>query len=114
MPLRIRIEVFKRDKFTCQYCGAKAPDVLLQIDHVVPISKGGDNDIMNLVTSCEACNSGKSDKTLDDDSALNVKRAQLEILQERRHQIELMLDWQRGLKNYLKKKLNVCLNIGSN
>lgn len=35
---RTRFEVFKRDKFTCQYCGAKAPDVVLQCDHIVAVA----------------------------------------------------------------------------
>lgn len=47
-----RFEVFKRDSFTCQYCGAKAPDVVLQCDHIKPVSKGGTDDILNLITSC--------------------------------------------------------------
>ena len=57
---RIRFEVFKRDYFTCQYCGAQAPAVLLHADHIHPRSKGGDDELMNLVTACESCNLGKS------------------------------------------------------
>ena len=57
IPKSVRFEVFKRDKFTCQYCGASAPDVILEIDHIRPVSKGGTNDILNLVTACRDCNS---------------------------------------------------------
>lgn len=92
-----RFEVFKRDSFTCQYCGAKAPDVLLQVDHIVPVSKGGTNDILNLITSCQPCNAGKSDRELSDTSILDKQRQQLEDLQERREQIEMMINWQREL-----------------
>jgi 5-methylcytosine-specific restriction endonuclease McrA len=53
---KIRFEVFKRDKFTCQYCGEKSPDVILHIDHINPVAEGGGNDIINLITSCVACN----------------------------------------------------------
>lgn len=63
---RLRFEVFKRDGFTCQYCGAQPPDAVLVIDHIQPVSKGGDNDPLNLITSCETCNQGKADKTLGD------------------------------------------------
>ncbi|MCK4795228.1 MAG: HNH endonuclease [Desulfobacteraceae bacterium] len=42
---KLRFEVFKRDSFTCQYCGRKSPDVLLEIDHIKPVSKEGKNDI---------------------------------------------------------------------
>jgi 5-methylcytosine-specific restriction endonuclease McrA len=41
MTKRTRFEVFKRDKFACQYCGRKAPEVLLRVDHIEPHSKGG-------------------------------------------------------------------------
>lgn len=53
--------VFERDGYTCQYCGAKAPDAELHVDHIVPVSKGGGNSLDNLVTACAACNLGKSD-----------------------------------------------------
>lgn len=36
---KLRFEVFKRDKFTCQYCGAKAPDVVLHVDHIQAVAK---------------------------------------------------------------------------
>ena len=61
----LRIDVLARDKYTCQTCGAKAPDVKLHIDHKFPKSKGGSDDISNLWVLCEACNIGKSDKILD-------------------------------------------------
>ncbi len=62
---RTRFEVFKRDRFTCQYCGNTPPTVTLQIDHIVPVSKGGDNSRVNLVTACRDCNLGKSNVDLD-------------------------------------------------
>jgi len=92
-----RFEVFKRDSFTCLYCGAKAPDVVLVVDHIHPVAKGGENQILNLATSCEACNSGKSDRTLDDQSILERQRTQLAQLQAKREQIEMMVEWQSGL-----------------
>jgi hypothetical protein len=59
--LRLRFQVLARDSFTCQYCGRKAPDVILQIDHIFPKSKGGLNNIKNFKTACADCNMGKSD-----------------------------------------------------
>ena len=41
MSRKLRFEVFKRDRFTCQYCGAKAPDVILHVDHIHPVAAGG-------------------------------------------------------------------------
>lgn len=95
----VRFEVFKRDNFTCQYCGAKSPDVVLHVDHINPVSKGGDNEIINLITSCEPCNLGKSDRLLSDSSVIDRQRAQLEELNERREQLEMMLAWRDSLKS---------------
>lgn len=94
---KIRFEVFKRDKFTCQYCGRKSPDVILNCDHIDPVAKGGTNEITNLITSCFDCNSGKSDRKLDDDTVVAKQRRQLEEIQERREQIKLMLEWKKSL-----------------
>lgn len=57
---RLRFEVLRRDNHTCRYCGAKAPDVALTIDHVIPDTLGGTDDPSNLVTACAPCNAGKS------------------------------------------------------
>lgn len=65
LSVRTRFEVFKRDEFTCRYCGRKSPEVVLQVDHVVPVCDGGSDDEMNLVTSCWECNSGKSSVPLN-------------------------------------------------
>jgi hypothetical protein len=50
----------RRDAHTCRYCGATAPDVKLTIDHVLPVTLGGSDEPMNLVTACADCNAGKS------------------------------------------------------
>jgi hypothetical protein len=63
---RLRFEVFKRDSFTCQYCSAKPPRVPLEVDHIIPVSKSGDNTISNLITACFDCNRGKSNIELHD------------------------------------------------
>jgi HNH endonuclease len=61
---RIRFAVLTRDRFTCRYCGRSAPAVVLHVDHVHPVSRGGSDDESNLVTACVECNSSKSDKIL--------------------------------------------------
>jgi hypothetical protein len=58
---KLRFNVFKRDLFTCQYCGSTPPGAVLEVDHMHPVSKGGSNDIDNLITACFSCNRGKSD-----------------------------------------------------
>lgn len=62
---KIRFEVFKRDGFKCAYCGQSPPQVILEIDHVEAVSKGGNSDINNLITSCFDCNRGKSNIPLE-------------------------------------------------
>jgi hypothetical protein len=61
---KTRFDVFKRDGFKCQYCGAHPPGVLLHVDHVVAVAEGGSNSDDNLVTACEPCNLGKGARSL--------------------------------------------------
>lgn len=57
---KIRFSVFRNDNFTCSYCGRKPEDgVVLHVDHILPVSKGGTNQLENLTTSCQSCNLGK-------------------------------------------------------
>lgn len=60
-----RFEIFKRDEFTCQYCGAHPPAAILHVDHITPVAKGGQNDSDNLITACNVCNAGKGARSLD-------------------------------------------------
>lgn len=58
---KMRFSILRRDNFTCQYCGRSAPKVELQVDHIIPRSKGGLSEPDNLVAVCFECNIGKSD-----------------------------------------------------
>lgn len=106
IPERIRFEVFKRDKFTCQYCGQAAPQVVLNCDHIRPVAGGGTNDLLNLITSCRACNGGKGAIALEDDSAIEKQRLMLDELEDRRQQIEMMLQWRDELQDMQSDALN--------
>lgn len=57
---KLRFEIFKRDGFTCQYCGDHPPKTILHVDHIYPVKRGGGNNQDNLITSCIDCNLGKS------------------------------------------------------
>ncbi|MFD5910287.1 HNH endonuclease [Streptomyces massasporeus] len=57
---RLRYEILRRDNHACRYCGATAPHVKLNVDHVIPQSLGGSNKPTNLVASCADCNAGKT------------------------------------------------------
>lgn len=56
-----RYEVFRRDNFTCQYCGQPTPRPT--IDHVIPRQRGGGYCWENLVTACQECNTRKGNRT---------------------------------------------------
>lgn len=59
----LRYDVMRRDGFRCQLCGATAQNgIILHVDHIIPVSKGGKTEMSNLRTLCERCNLGKSDK----------------------------------------------------
>ena len=58
----IRHEVFKRDKYKCVECGSTKEERTLHVDHIIPKSKGGTDELDNLQTLCEVCNLAKSDR----------------------------------------------------
>ncbi len=59
-----RKNIYRRDRYTCQYCAAKPPLQDLSVDHVVPRSAGGRSSWTNCVLSCLKCNRRKSNRTL--------------------------------------------------
>lgn len=68
-PAFTRFNVFLRDRFTCQYCGARED---LTFDHVIPRSKGGMTTWENVVAACSPCNLRKADRLPD---AANMRPA---------------------------------------
>lgn len=61
---KLRALVFARDDYTCAYCGARAGR--LECDHVVPVSRGGSNELANLATACKPCNQSKRNKLVEE------------------------------------------------
>ena len=108
---KTRFEVFKRDNFTCQYCGKMAPDVILEIDHIIPVSEGGDNELPNLVTSCRDCNRGKGKRKLSDRSELKIQQQQLKELAKKREQLQMMMEWRKELLNFDNEQINAVESI---
>lgn len=58
-----RRNIFKRDRYTCQYCGARPGTEELTIDHVLPRARGGRSEWTNCVLACVACNARKANRT---------------------------------------------------
>lgn len=79
IPNYIRFQVFKRDKFTCQYCGRSG--VELEVDHITPVASGGTNDIDNLITACKDCNRGKRDLPVIPDGHIIIREYKSKRLQ---------------------------------
>lgn len=103
---KMRFEVFKRDSFTCQYCGKSSPDVVLEVDHLKPVASGGKNNLLNLITSCYDCNRGKGKTLLDDNTMVTKQKEQLDLINEKRNQLKLMLKWREELNNLLEEQLD--------
>ena len=59
IPPEVRKYVFERDRNQCQSCGKTDRETQLTIDHIIPLALGGTNDISNLQTLCNTCNSQK-------------------------------------------------------
>lgn len=104
---KLRFEVFKRDSFTCQYCGLKAPEVVLHCDHIVSVADGGKSEILNLITACVGCNLGKGKTALDDRTVVARQQSQLAELQERREQLEMMLAWRNSLESIAQDEIAI-------
>ena len=64
IPAITNARLFRRDEFTCLYCGEVYSSRELTRDHVVPVSRGGTDTWENIVTACRACNHRKADKSL--------------------------------------------------
>lgn len=84
---RVRFEVFKRDGFRCTYCGQNPPQVVLEVDHIIPRANGGKDEIGNLTTSCFDCNRGKSDNAVDSKIARNDMQNDLAMMKLKKEQL---------------------------
>jgi len=101
-----RFEVFQRDGFQCQYCGRLVPDVTLEADHIMPVSKGGTDDPLNLITSCHDCNIGKGVKQVSVERTPGIPS---EDLTERRLQIAAFYQYQRAVEDQVDVEVDAAL-----
>jgi hypothetical protein len=106
---KLRFEVFKRDSFTCQYCGQMPPTVVLEIDHIVPVVSGGENEIENLITSCFDCNRGKGPRLLS--SVPKSISDNLQSIKEKEDQIGEYRKFVKKIKRREKKDIGLIVSI---
>ncbi|GAB4503008.1 MAG: HNH endonuclease [Anaerolineales bacterium] len=59
-----RAEIFRRDHYTCQYCGKQGGN--LTVDHILPRHLGGQHTWLNVITACAACNHRKGGRRLEE------------------------------------------------
>lgn len=101
---KLRFEIFKRDGFACQYCGGHPPKIILEVDHIVPKSKNGGDEIDNLITSCFDCNRGKSNRDLTTMPQTTIQKTELIIEKEEQYlAYKKVLD---KIKRRVQKEIN--------
>jgi len=66
MPKTKRAHIYHRDGKKCVICGKHLPFKKMTLDHIIPKSKGGSNDVTNLRSTCFKCNCEKGDSISDD------------------------------------------------
>jgi hypothetical protein len=65
-PALTNTSLFKRDLYTCSYCGRFTPEAQMTRDHIVPVSKGGKDTWTNCTSACKKCNNAKGNHMLED------------------------------------------------
>ena len=102
IPRKLRHEVFKRDGYRCRECGASKDETSLEIDHILPVAKGGTNDIDNLQTLCRECNRMKhTDEWVGGETDLEVAKNELKNLEKQ------LKDTEEGLDTFNNSNINI-------
>lgn len=91
-----RSGVFRRDNYTCGYCGKKSGDKRT-LDHIIPKSKGGEDSWLNSMTACFKCNNKKDDRTPEE--------ANMPLLWEPKIPVRIYF-WSEGSKKLKKTYSN--------
>jgi hypothetical protein len=96
-PKVSRLGIFIRDGFTCQYCGKKFSPKNLTIDHVIPRSRGGRTEWLNVVTSCVSCNLKKGDRTPEEAGLILIREPRqptINIINAREIDLKFYPQWE--------------------
>lgn len=103
---KLRFDVFKRDGFKCQYCGTTPEKEVLQVDHIIPVAEGGENDLDNLITSCQPCNLGKGARSLS-----IIPESLKEKSEKIAEQEEQIIGYQKTIMEARQRKINSAWQI---
>jgi DNA-directed RNA polymerase subunit RPC12/RpoP len=103
---KLRFDVFKRDGFKCQYCGITPEKEVLQVDHIIPVAEGGENDLDNLITSCQPCNLGKGARSLS-----IIPESLKEKSEKIAEQEEQIIGYQKTIMEARERKLDFAWKI---
>lgn len=90
-----RFQVLQRDGFRCQYCWKNGKDVSLEVDHIIPKSKGWRDDFDNLITCCRECNIGKWDEIV----WMDINIGKFKIAEHEQKTIKKFFNTWNDLKN---------------
>ena len=93
-----RREIFTRDQYTCQYCGAHTKD--LTLDHVMPKHRGGRHQWDNLVSACRSCNHRKGGKTVEE-AKMALKRPPFEPRATPQYLFQQYLETNEGWQKFI-------------
>ena len=69
---QIRVQVLGRDGYRCKMCGRSKDEVPLEVDHIIPVTDGGTDELHNLATLCRDCNRGKAAYRFTDYTSMDV------------------------------------------
>ena len=94
IPPKLRHKIFVRDGYRCRECGKNNKETSLEIDHIFPLSKGGQTVEDNLQVLCTECNRAKKDDEWKD-SEIEITRIDLDNLEKRLHEAEENLNKRR-------------------
>ena len=75
----LRVQVLLRDESRCRICGRSKDEVALEVDHIIPVSEGGTDEISNLATLCHDCNLGKSNYRFKDYTSMDILPEGIEL-----------------------------------
>ena len=99
----VKKRILKRDEYKCSNCGATGDDVVLEVDHIIPASKGGNNEEENLQTLCRGCNLKKSDTVSEGVRGSDISNINKIKLKQNKKQKLLLGEYEDSFNSFWKE-----------